>query len=209
MVDLQEERPAFVRFEVRVEENRDASIAEGHFVGKDVEYAIIQPIGGNFATEQEVKAWFDRMRARGDRFLDQYERVYDAWKKGQEEPVDGTSIRNWPALSPAQVANYLAINIRTIEDIATANEPTLMRMGMGSRAIQQKAIAYLSTAKDTGKVAEQLAAMQVQIDGMAQALKDKDQIIAEQQAQLSLPEKNVVAKQENRSKTPAKDINLN
>ena len=36
MVQKLEERPPFVRFEVRAEEDRQASIEAGHYVGKDV-----------------------------------------------------------------------------------------------------------------------------------------------------------------------------
>ena len=202
MVALQEERPAFVRFEVRVEEDRNASIEAGCFVGKDVLYAIIQPIGGNFESEQIADEWLQRLRERNDPFLPQYERVYEAYKQGQEEPVDGTSIRNWPALSPAQVKNFLALNIRTIEDVAAANEPTLQRMGMGARALQQKAQAYLASANDIGKVSEQMAAMQVQLQGLIDANQDKDKIITELTERLNLKASNEAVKQENRGKAP-------
>ena len=38
-------KPPFVIFETRAVEDREQSIAEGHYVAKDVNYAIITPAG--------------------------------------------------------------------------------------------------------------------------------------------------------------------
>ena len=104
--------------------------------------------------------------------MDYFRSAYKVWKETQEVPLSGTPIKNWPALSLSQVTNILSANIRTVEDLACANEDALAHIGMGGRALKAKAIAWLSTASDTGKIAEENAAMKVKIDQMAIDLDD-------------------------------------
>jgi predicted RecB family nuclease len=48
---------------------------------------------------------------------------------------------------PAQIKTLLDINVRTVEELAAANEETLNRVGMGGRALKQKAIIWLESSK--------------------------------------------------------------
>lgn len=160
-------RPPFVEFEVRAEEDRAATVEEGHYVAKDVHYALITPMGSKDRIERKVSEWLTMLEeqvAEG-RFeatwLDQYKGAYAAWQKGQDLPETGTPIRTWPALSPSQVKSILSAHIRTVEDLAVANEETLHRIGMGARALKERAIQWLGAAQSTGKAAEQIAALQV------------------------------------------------
>ena len=161
----QENRPPYVVFEVRAEEDRNATIEAGHFVARDVDYALITPAGSKDCTERIVSEWFEKLEndVRDGRFprewLTAYRGVYKDFKEGRETPLTGTAITGWPVVSPAQVKNLLQLQIRTVEDLATANEEVIARFGMGGRALKQKAIDWLASAGNSGKVTEELAAL--------------------------------------------------
>jgi hypothetical protein len=162
---LLEERPAYVEFETRAIEDREATIEQGYWVGKDVDYAVITPPGGSLVVERNAEEWFAQLAQQGSPFLAVYERAYRAWKDQEEIPIEGTAIKTWAAISPSDIARVIKANVRTVEDLARAPEAALTKMGMGARALQEKAKAWLETA-DQGKVAEELAALRARLDDL-------------------------------------------
>jgi len=157
-----EPRPPYVRFEYRSIEDRDASITAGHYVARDVVFALVTPTGSKDLLEKPVEDWLAGLRegVNQDRipslWLDAYQQALEVWKKNQQDPEFGTPLRNWPALSPAQLKMLTDCNLRSIEDVAEMNEESVNRVGMGGRALQEKAKAWLDSAKDGGKTAEEL-----------------------------------------------------
>ena len=53
-MEAKQDRPPFVNFEVRAEEDRTASIEQGHYVAVDVDYALITPAGSRDCVERKV-----------------------------------------------------------------------------------------------------------------------------------------------------------
>lgn len=163
-MEAKQDRPPFVNFEVRAEEDRTASIEQGHFVAVDVDYALITPAGSRDCVERKVSEWFTYLeeQVKGGRFpqawLDGFKHKYKHWKETQELPVEGTPIKTWNALSPAQCKMLLDLNVRTVEDLSAGNEELISRMGMGGRQLRERAATWLATAKDVGRSSEQLAA---------------------------------------------------
>jgi hypothetical protein len=165
MPTINEDRPPYVSFETVAEEDRAGTISAGHYAAKDVDYAFITPQGSKDRIPRKVDEWFEALKKQvtEGRFkaewLAAYEAQYKAWKAGQETPLNGSPITNWPAVSPAQVRALQAARLLTIEDLAVANEEALRQLGMGGRALKQRAIDWLSAAQDTGKAAEELTAL--------------------------------------------------
>ena len=165
MVQKLEERPPYVRFEVRAEEDRQASLDAGHYVGKDVHYALITPMGSKDCIERKADEWFDKLKqdvseGRCPReWLAAFKEVYKEWCEGREAPVNGTPITDWPPVSPSQVKTLLSLQVRTVEDLAAANEEVLGRIGMGGRALKQRAIDWLTSSESAGKASGELSAL--------------------------------------------------
>lgn len=176
-------RPPYVTFETRVVEDRHASTEQGRFVGKDVNYAIVTPSGSKDRIEKVAEEWLAGLEegVRQDRipgeWLEAYRRKYAAWCESREIPEDGTAIAAWPAVSPAQVKSILDANVRTVEDLAVANESTLTAIGMGARALKEKAQAWLDTAKSTGKTAEELDELRKTVAGLTKQLETANKTI--------------------------------
>jgi len=95
-------------------------------------------------------------------WLDGYKASYKMWKDGQELPENGYPVVNWPVLSPAQVRLCLDFGLRTVEDVAAMNEEAVNRLGMGSRALKQRAADWLSSSKSIGIPAEELSALKTE-----------------------------------------------
>lgn len=175
-VAVMPERGVYVTFELRPVEDREATIKAGHMVYRDVEYAIVTPSGGKLVVEKECTP----------EVIAKYRPQYDAWKAGLEEPVAGTHVRNWPGATPAEVKTLLEHNVRTVEDAAAMSEQTIQRLGMGGRRLKDKAAAWLKAADGPGRVAEQLAALQVRLETLEREGTEKDATIATLSAQVDL-----------------------
>ena len=90
---------------------------------------------------------------------------WEAFKKKQEVPISGTPLEAWPLLDRKQVAEYKAMNIFTVDQIATLPDGYGAKI-MGFQGVKQKAANFLAAAKDSGtleKQAEELAKRDVQI----------------------------------------------
>lgn len=182
-IQIADAKAPWVVFETRAEEDRDASIQQGRFVARDVDYAIITPHGSKDRVERVVKEWFDYLEreATQSRFdanwLAAYKRAYASWKEGREIPTEGTPIINWPLLSPSQARMLQDLHVLTVEVLAGANEELVRRLGMGGRNLVQKAKDYLAQATP-GKAAEETAALRSQVESQEHTIKDLQEKLA-------------------------------
>ena len=183
-VHIQQARPPHVIFERRAEEDRQASIEAGRYISRDVDYAIVTPSGSKDRVERVVSDWFSMLASevRAERWpqawLDQLKSGYEAWTRGQTPPEHGTPLSTWPALSPAQVKNWAQIGLRTIEELAEANEEALTAYGMGARDMKSRARLFLENAGDSAALVaklraseELIASMQVRMESLEAQLK--------------------------------------
>jgi hypothetical protein len=162
------ERPCYIQFETRAVEDRAASIEAGRVMYRDVDYAIITPHGGSLINEAVATEWLQNKRILKDPFADKYEAAYDAWKKGQEIPAEGTALKLVPTFTPAEVKSLNSAGILSVEDLAAWPDGRLGALGMGGLRLRDKARAYMSAANDIGKTAERLAALEAGLKDLQQ-----------------------------------------
>ena len=180
---LQEERHGFyVEFELRPEEDREASIDQGMPVFKDVEFAMITMPGGGLVVDKPINEallheWKNGDNRRKPPSPFAY-RAYEAWKEGREAPVNGTDLKNWPGVTPAQLKTCQNATVRTIEDLAAANADTIRKLGMGGVAMMEKAKAYLAAANQN-KTSEEVSALMVKLEALSDTVKRKDEQISD------------------------------
>lgn len=184
MPEIKEDRPAYVRFEQRPIEDRNASIAAGAFRSKDTTFAIITPAGTTDELERIADDWFVMLaqQAREGKvnptFVDRYKAVFEAFKKGEEAPLEGTAIKDWSVLSPAQRKNVIAGRIYTVEDLAQATESALTAIGMGARELKVKAITWLAAANGPGKLMEKMTALEKDNEALKHTVEEQGKVIA-------------------------------
>ena len=96
--------------------------------------------------------------------------AYEAWCKGEELPTDGTPIGAWPGITPDQAAGLKAAGLRSIEEVANANDALMSKIPLPNvRGLKELAANFLA-GSDRAKVASALA--------------DKDRELAEMREQL-------------------------
>lgn len=182
-----DERPAYIQFYEHPIEDREATLREGRYVPKVQIMVRVTPPGSqgsNLTVEKIASEWIEQKKERRDRFAGFYADALREWTEGREIPTHGTGVRMWPAIGPTQVEQLLSANVKTVEDLAGANESTLQKIGMGAMALKQRADAWLKSANDTGKVSEELASLRTRLETLEENLKDKDQTIKELQSEL-------------------------
>lgn len=175
----QEQHRFHVNFELRPVEDREATIEAGHPVFKDQEYAIITMPGGQLVVDKVIDdALLNEWKnGRGRKPPSPFAlSAYQAWKDGQEVPLNGMDLKNWPGITPAQIKMCHGTNIYTVEDLATANDEAKKRMGMGALALINKAKAYLENA-ESNKSSEAISALEVKLQAALdriQSLEDEN-----------------------------------
>lgn len=163
-----------VAFEIRVIEDRDETERHGAVRFKEQHICLIYLPGGNDKREHICDDSFFARRHPD------YRNAYEAWLK-QEAPVitDGTPIDEAPFVTKAQAAACKANNVLSVEMLAEASDPTLERMGMGFRSLQNKAKNFVKAADTKGKVTEQLTAKDLRIERLEAEVVEKVRIISE------------------------------
>lgn len=189
LLERDEDRPAYVRFERRAVDDKAATLKAGHYVSRDEDYALITPPYSKDCIEKKVDTWFGQAAVNvkngriPQRHLDLWKDSYKRWLNGQEEPLNGTSVKDWNALSPAQCKNLISAGCLTIEDLAAANDEALKRIGMGAVDLKNRAKAWLQAAKDHGPLVGQVTSLQKeneQLKGSIESLQEQVTLLTRQ-----------------------------
>lgn len=173
MISEKKDRPAYVRFERVAVEDKAASVAAGQYRARDVDFALVTAPYSRDVFKQEVIDWFAEMEkhVRDERippqWLEQYRAQYAAWKRGEELPLNGTPIKGWAVLSPAQQDVLIRMNVFTVEDAAAMNDEGLRRFGMGASEVRNKAEAWLKQAKDKGPLTMEIATVKAKNESLS------------------------------------------
>lgn len=150
----QEERPPFVQFEIRAMEDHIETRSQGKIVYKDVIFALITPPASKDQHEEFAESWIKKQETNAANgrvnpaFVDGWKKMLEAFKNGQEPPVNGFDIRNWPTASKADIRNMISMNVRTVEDLAAINNEGIKRLGMDGQTLKNKANDWLQANKD-------------------------------------------------------------
>lgn len=195
MLDEQrDDRPAYVRFERVAIEDVAATLATGHYVAKDVDMALITPPYSKDVMKYKVKAWFDildqdvRNNRIPQKWVDNYKEAYRAFQNGQEMPVNGSPIRGWGVISPAQQETLIKMNVLTVEDLAAMNDEGIKRVGMGGIDLKNKAKAWLLQLKDNGALTLQMADLQKKFANQEALINNQTEKLDDMKRRLSMYE---------------------
>jgi polyhydroxyalkanoate synthesis regulator phasin len=163
---------SWVSFEQRDIEDKEASLTQGKYVGRDQDFVIITPAYGKDDVHKTVDAWKEglvlqlNMGRISQEDLNYYLAKYDAWKKGIEIPAEGSPIKGWLVLSPAQQKLLISVGILTVEDLACVNDEGVRRIGMGAVELKRKANTWLAQAQDKGPLTLKMTALQTENEGL-------------------------------------------
>lgn len=179
--------PSLVTFEERPMEDREATVRLGVMQYRSVIWAKVMPIGGRDVFEKPAIAWLEDQRKAVQEgrippnVLRIYENMYQAFQEGREAPLEGTDLRNWPLISPAQLKNCQSLRLRTVEQLAQLESSAIQRLGMGAQTLVLRAQEFLRTAQTGGKDAAETVALKEEISRLeaelAHAREEKQQLL--------------------------------
>jgi hypothetical protein len=179
-------RPPHVKFFREAVENKAASESQGRYVAVDVDYAMLTPPGGGGnGVKWKIamcRDYYKREIQSGrmpEQWLQNFEEMYTRWKSGQELPVDGTPIRGWMVISPAQQEMLIARGVSTLEDLAALNAEGIQRLGMGGVELKNKAKNALEASKDIGPLVMKNAKLESELSLMKANYADLERRVAE------------------------------
>ena len=99
---------------------------------------------------------------------DALEPHYKRWKEGQEMVTDGYALEGWAGgITKGQIAACKAVHIYSVEDLASAVDGTVEKLGMGARKLRDNAKAFVASLNGDGaKLAKENAEMRDRIANM-------------------------------------------
>lgn len=158
-----------------IEEGRDIFIdvecCEIHYPGmKNVLIKHFNPQKPTY--KEEVKAFF-RQHPKAHE-------IYRLWKEDAAELTVGTPIKNWAVLSESEKAEFIALGLHSVEQVAAASDVTCQALGMKGREYRTRAQAYIATAKESA------AAQQYATENLR--LREDIELLQQRVAKLGVPE---------------------
>lgn len=120
-------------------ENKAKSLEAGRPIHDQIDYVEINVAGSRDTVVEKMG------EAQKKRFGPQYE----MWKRTQTQPVDGTDLAMVPFLNIAQIKDFKACNVMTLEQLADLSDTNVQKLGMGAVEARKKAQAYMKAAGDS------------------------------------------------------------
>lgn len=177
-------RPPYVEFKRIAKEDPRASVEAGYRKTKDIDMAFIMQPGSKDVVEKDAKAWLESIKnkllsqsqdAMPQEWVDGFHKKYEAWKAGHEAPLNGTSVKEWPLLSPAQAENFISIRVVTIEDVAAMTEECMGRFGIGGRELREKAREWLKGKEIASSVMQENAELKAKLAALEKRLSELEE----------------------------------
>lgn len=187
----QDAKIPYVRFVNQPREDREASLEAGFVVMKDVPVVSITPPGSKDTVVRDVAEWLQQNKDQVNEgrmdpaWADAYTRAYKSWVETGDVPTEGTHIKNWPLLTPAQVETLTGLKLLTVEGLASAPEDVIGRMGMGGRGLKDKAQKWLDTQNNGGgKLAQDNEALRLKNEYMEKVIQEQGDALRNLEAQV-------------------------
>jgi len=151
----------FVQFRMHAVKAGGKSEAAGRPIFEDIPYIRIHVPGDKTTVIDEPVNDIHK-----ERFPVQWEK----FQKGMQQAPEGTPVEQWPLITTGQAMEFKAMNIFTVEQLASMNDAAAQKF-MGGYELRRKAETFLKVAKDTGE-AQRLATENDELKGMLAALKE-------------------------------------
>lgn len=172
-IGLAEARMPYVRFEEREHGlNNEASERAGRPIPRVVVFACVTPHGSKDSLDKIAEEWIPDIKKRAAQgtyppeWAEHFAKQYEAWKKGQELPREGTPVMTWQAASAEQRARLRALGIPTVEDLAAVPDGALGQIGLDGRNLRDLAKGWINEAKDKGVNARLVADQATRIEDL-------------------------------------------
>jgi hypothetical protein len=141
---------------------------------------VINPGAASSTVVHELVREFDEetkiVPVRREPMYSKYKRQIEAFLSDSDDPdLIGTPLDAWPALDVAMVASLKESRIYTVEGLASLSDGKLGLLGMGGRALRDKAKAFLEVSAGnapTERLAGELSRANEEIERLNATIKE-------------------------------------
>lgn len=192
--EMNSKQMPYVSFVTMPKEDKKQSERLQRYVAKDVDYARITAPGTRDLQIEELPRWWDKLyqQVQAGRmpqaWVDKWKAAHAKWKQGQDLPPDGTPIKGWGVISPAQQDTLIRANVLTVEDLAQATSEAIAHVGMGAVQLKRKAEAWLKQMGDKGPLTMEVAKVKQENDLLKKNLETMQEKMDELKARLEQAE---------------------
>lgn len=172
---LQTPRLPYVQFRCEALEIKDG---DGHISYKNKYWADVVPAGGKDVVVKDAEEWIAQLRNKGETrgpfdsnaseyrtWHEHFSKLFAQYKAGEEMTTTGTPLRAILAFTKAEIAQAEGVRIYSLENLAAANEEEMRNMGIGARAMKDKA-SQLLASKGANHLAEENSALRVKLEAL-------------------------------------------
>jgi len=163
-----------VRFENKdYGRDEEASRKSGRHIPRHATFVIITSHGSKDSSEHLVEEWLPRKRMEASRgvynldWVERIEKMYAAWKEGNELPREGTPIMTWQMGSSEQRSRLRAMGFQVVEDLAAVPDTGLAEIGLDARYLRDLARAWIAEGQQKGINAQELAEAKAKLSEQA------------------------------------------
>lgn len=136
----------YVEFFIEAVEDAEKSKEAGRPIFKDVEMISIRILGDKNTHMVRPIDYKGSHTMPPDNV--RFAAAYAQFKNKNLQVSEGTPITEWGILTKSQAMMFKALNIHTVEALASVSDANLSNLGMGARDYREKAIAFINQAKD-------------------------------------------------------------
>lgn len=154
----------FKQFYKRAIMNAVKSAEAGRPIFDEVDYIRIIVPGSKDVLDVEADA----------QYIARFSVEWEKYQKKQQTAVSGTPLESWPALGVGMVAELKALNIFTVEQLATLADVQVSKLQAGQQ-LKQRAQAFLDAAtadSQNNKLATELNKRDEEIKGLQQQVQE-------------------------------------
>jgi len=143
MLSRQQKRSELnLRFFTDAVENKAKSLEAGRPIFMQIDYVAVNVPGSRDEVIHKVSGEIQQ----------RYAAQYAHWKQTQDQPLEGTPLDQVPWLNVAQIRELQALNIRSLEQLASLSDTAVQHMKMGGHDLRKKALAYMESATGSAEV---------------------------------------------------------
>ena len=142
LLDPRQRDANFIEFFWHAVQNKAKTDEVGRPQFDSVQFIRITSPGGKSVVERPVTENDKR----------KYSSLYERFLKGEEKPLDGTPLKEWPYLSVGQIKNLQAQNIYTVEQITAIPDSHIQCLGLYGIELRAKANDFVKKAETQGPV---------------------------------------------------------
>lgn len=104
--------------------------------------------------------------------------AYDAWKSGQDMPLNGTPLAAWAGVTAEKAEVLRRFGIRTVEDVSVLAESQVEKIPLPAVRDMRKAAKLFLESRGSAELAEREAERDKEMEAMRARLKEQEERLA-------------------------------